>query len=141
MKTIIFIIIVISNLIGGIFSRENEVVTDSRTNLEWQDNTESKTTKFTWMDAINYCENLDLDGNSDWRLPNINELISLVDDTIYNPAIDRTFVNTNTSSWYWSSTSHVHDSKVGWIVYFYYGNQHLYGKNGNFYVRCVRTGD
>lgn len=34
--------------------------------------------KFTWSEAINACENLNYEGRSDWRLPNIKELQSIV---------------------------------------------------------------
>jgi len=32
---------------------------------------------FTWEEAIDACENLNFEGRSDWRLPNINELQSI----------------------------------------------------------------
>lgn len=32
---------------------------------------------FTWAEAIDVCENLNFEGRSDWRLPNINELQSI----------------------------------------------------------------
>jgi uncharacterized protein (TIGR02145 family) len=31
-----------------------------------------------WSAAISYCDNLDLGGHTDWHLPNIDELISLI---------------------------------------------------------------
>ena len=31
-----------------------------------------------WHDALAYCENLDLGGHDDWRLPNVKELQSIV---------------------------------------------------------------
>ena len=39
-----------------------------------------------WYDAIDACENLQFAGHDDWRLPNINELMSIVDHSRYDPA-------------------------------------------------------
>jgi hypothetical protein len=35
--------------------------------------------QFTWQEALTYCEDLDLAGHTDWKLPDINELQSIVD--------------------------------------------------------------
>ena len=53
-----------------------EMILDSNTNLFWQ---KEPVKKATWKEALDYCENLDYAGKSDWRLPNKNELLSLVD--------------------------------------------------------------
>lgn len=53
----------------------DEIVKDRRTGLIWQ---KSKTFTKDMDDALSYCENLDYAGYSDWRLPNRNELFSLV---------------------------------------------------------------
>jgi hypothetical protein len=128
---------------AGSFTRNaNGVVTDSRTNLEWQDdysNNGGSIKNTTWRNAIDYCVNLNLDGNSDWRLPNLNELTSLVDDTTYSPAIDGVFQNTNSYP-YWSSTTNAHNYDSAWIVNFGNGYQYNGNKGTSNYVRCVRAG-
>ena len=53
-----------------------EMILDSSTNLFWQ---KDPVKKATWKEALDYCESLDYAGKSDWRLPNKNELLSLVD--------------------------------------------------------------
>jgi hypothetical protein len=45
-------------------------------------------TTFFWLDAIDYCENLEIDGAADWRLPSIKELQTIVDESTTNPALD-----------------------------------------------------
>ena len=79
MKIIIWIMIGIS-ILNADFTRDaaTEVITDSVTQLEWQD--DAIGSEVTWEGAISNCESLTLDGGV-WRLPNINELKTLVDYT------------------------------------------------------------
>ncbi len=53
-----------------------EMIRDLSTDLFWQ---KEPVKKATWKEALAYCESLDYAGHSDWRLPNKNELLSLVD--------------------------------------------------------------
>jgi len=143
MRAILLILIGLSSIVDADgFSRSNGVVNDASTNLEWQDDYSDNSNSIkntTWQSAIDYCETLTLDGKSDWRLPNLNELTSLVDDTKYNPAINEVFQNTDSND-YWSSTSYSNNNEDAWIVYFYSGSQYSRNKYVNYYVRCVRAG-
>lgn len=114
-----------------------QVVTDKRTGLMWQDDAVSST--MTWSAAITYCEDKELGGYTDWRLPNQRELLSIADKSRYNPAISTVFVNTASDS-YWSSTTGVNLTDRAWFVYFYDGYTHASFKDSNYYVRCVRSG-
>jgi len=80
MKKIILITMGLSLSLFADFSRNNttNIVTDNYTQLVWQDNERQE---LTLPDAIEYCEALSLGGHDDWRLPNINELFSIVDYT------------------------------------------------------------
>ena len=75
---------------------------------------------------------------SDWRLPNVRELQSIVDYGRWNPSIDPVF--SAVSSWYWSSSTSVNVPTYAWVVYFSYG--YVYGvvKTVGYYVRAVRRG-
>ena len=44
-------------------------------NLQWSN---KASFKMDWNEAIGYCENLYEDGHNDWRLPNIDELRTLI---------------------------------------------------------------
>ncbi len=114
-----------------------EVVIDGKSSLMWQDNGEVKTVKKDWQGARDHCQNLSFSGYSDWRLPDINELLSITDDTRANPAIRSGFENV-VSDDYWSSSSNVNGSGNAWYVFFNYGNANNYNKYNNYYVRCVR---
>jgi len=125
------------SILNADFTKSGDTVTDSVSKLEWQD--DSATESATWVEAIEKCESLNLSGHSDWRLPNINELKSIVDRSKENPAIVETFQN-NYSSYYWSSTTYEGSSGGAWLVYFGYGLVYSDGKSTNGYVRCVRGG-
>jgi hypothetical protein len=55
-------------------------------------------------DATEACAKICLCGYEDWRLPTRAELLTLVDDTRHEPAIDTAFFPTCRSNWYWTST-------------------------------------
>jgi len=136
MRTILLIMIGFS-LLQADFIRTGDVVKDTVSKLEWQDNAIGSAT--TWQGAIDRCESLTLDGHSDWRLPNINELKSIIDRSKSNPAIVQGFKNTSSND-YWSSTTNEYYKNYAWIVYFSNGGVGYYDKGNNYYVRCVRDG-
>jgi hypothetical protein len=105
--------------------------------LQWQDDRDAKTVQKDWAGAKSYCANLTLDGYSDWRLPSIKELQSIVDITKHDPAIKAGFSNT-ASSWYWSASPDVGGDSVAWVVHFYGGYTYYDTKTYKYYVRCVR---
>ena len=53
----------------------------------------------SFTDALEYCDNSDYSGFSDWRLPNINELASLVNHAKINLATDLPLHLTRNLSW------------------------------------------
>ena len=127
------------------YSRNNidDIVTDNNTHLQWQDNSDAKDLSKIWIDAINYCEALTLGNHDDWRLPNVNELVSIADDTKSIPAINNIFQNVELNG-YWSSTTDKHEIngglKAAWVVEFNYTNpQSSYLKYQYMSLRCVRT--
>ncbi len=124
------------------FSRDatTQIVTDTQTNLKWQDDSDAKTVSKSWQDAIEYCEALTLGGKDDWRLPNINELFYISDRTINNPALSSVFVNVYSSS-YWSSTTDASSGSNAWLVFFTTGDNFNGDKGHVDFVRCVRAGE
>jgi len=126
MKKSIFSLLLIVSIGCADFIRDdiNNIVTDSFTNLQWQD-------------AIDYCETLSLGGYSDWHLPSKNELLSITDINAYNPSISSVFQNTITS-FYWSSKAIASVATRAWRVHFRYGLNLWGNKDYGYNVRCVR---
>ena len=69
-----------------------------------------------------------------FRLPTIQELLSLVDYTKHDPASNEDI----TSNYYWSSTTYAYDTDNAWFLYFYNGRSYYDVKTYSYYVRCVR---
>ncbi|MBU1128183.1 MAG: DUF1566 domain-containing protein [Candidatus Omnitrophica bacterium] len=82
------------NADGGRFTDNGDgTITDNATGLMWVANpsTAGVGGKYSWTNAILVCEGLTYAGHSDWRLPNVKELHSIVDYGRYNPSIDTNF--------------------------------------------------
>ena len=133
------------------FSRNNrlEVVKDDIYKLMWQDG-DLPLYEMAYDEAVHYCENLNFAGFDDWRLPTIKELLSITDDSMDSPAINKAFKNVaykmsdrgeKMYGTYWSSTKDAanNGSSAAWVVNFWGGASNLYGiSNNRLLVRCVR---
>jgi hypothetical protein len=105
---------------------------EKSTKLKWHDGKDINALK-TWHEAILYCEELEVDSGA-WRLANINELKSIIDDSSFNPASKEDML----AGKYWSGTSYLNNHTVVWIVDFYTAEISLNDKNGKKLVRCVK---
>jgi len=141
--TILFLFMLMLASANADFIRDDntQIVTDTRTGLQWQDNIDAKTITKHWMEAIAYCEDLTLGGYDDWRLPNFNELYYLADKNKGNPTISSVFENVASND-YWTSTSVVGNESGAFNVNFCFGVSNWGSKTGtgSSYVRCVRGG-
>src|SRR5690625_7216461 len=95
---------------------------------------------FNWADALNHVLALPVAGHEDWRLPNINELESLVEDCTYGPAINTDIVPNAPSSHFWSASPNAFDSSGAWSVYFGDGVSYDSDRSSYLRVRAVRGG-
>lgn len=124
-------------------------VTHHTTGLIWQRcslgqswdgvNCTGEATNFTWKQALAAGAQNTLAGFSDWRLPNKNELTSIVEYRCWNPAVNNQQFPHTPSGWYWSSSPYAHYSGYAWGVDFSYGNVYGY-KVSSYPVRLVRAG-
>ena len=123
-------------------------VTDNLTALVWLKDSTCLGAQ-DWANVLSSCNDLAngicglTDGSTagQWRLPNVNELHSLIDLTQSNPALPsgHPFIG-NLSSGYWSSSTGAGKPDDAWYVYFYDGFVGYYHKKDDAHVRCVRGG-
>lgn len=107
-------------------------------NLMWHK--ASSPDRLNFKDAEAYCKALTTAGHTDWRLPTIQELLSLVDYTRFDPAIDTDNFPDSKSNWYWSSSPGA-SSPAGyaWVVAFYHGDADYNNRDNTAFVRAVRS--
>jgi len=75
---------------------------------------------------------------SDWRLPTIDELLTIVDYTRYGSASK---IEDTVSYNYWSSSTSASYANSAWYVNFYSGSTFNNDKYYSLFVRCVRDGE
>lgn len=72
--------------------------------------------KVNWATAIINCEALNHGGHDDWRMPNIKEMITIVDYSVFGPSVDETFFQNTDWDYHWSSTTVVGDTGNAWVL-------------------------
>ena len=155
----------------------NGTITDNLTGLIWLKNANCPNGARNWATALTDVASLNsagtVNGNgcgdvsnagshqTDWRLPNIRELFSLIDFAFNSPALSNAagtgqgtssdpLSNFQTTSYYWSSTTSAFTSQMAWFVFFGYIGVDLplvnfivvdFDFKGNFgFVLAVRGG-
>ncbi|MCP4000511.1 MAG: DUF1566 domain-containing protein [Gammaproteobacteria bacterium] len=87
----------------------DDVVVDIGNQLMWQDAPDNATLNTDWQGALQYCELLDLGGKTDWRLPNVNEGITLLDaikgQKLTHTNADPDPANNSPDAFWWTSTN------------------------------------
>jgi len=118
-------------------------VSDNLTGLEWTKDANPAKGAMNWQQALDYVKTLNTGGNSDWRLPNVNELESLINaGPPYYPALPQGHPFTNLQ-WddYWSSTSEAGYAYRAWVMGMDDGNvSHASKEDSSHDVWPVRAG-
>lgn len=143
---------------------EDGTVTDQRTQLMWKQCSEGRSTtvsacdtgtatSYIWQDALQQAQTINRDGFAgyqDWRVPNINELASLVEFKCYQPSINESLLPVLGAGYWgpgiftpghWSSTPEVSYRANALQVEFEYGGFRRLNKNFilSSFVRLVRN--
>jgi hypothetical protein len=115
-------------------------VTDNLTGLMWTKNANIWGT-VTWNTAVDNCEGYSGAGYSDWRLPNVRELLSLIDFGQQLPALPSGHPFTGVQlDLYWSSTTYLVNPTYAWEVNLSAGHAHDSTKTSVYCVWPVRGG-
>lgn len=122
------------------FLPQGKGVVDRLTGLEWRHDADLTGTAVTWADALAAVQALNASENGTlWRLPNINELESLVDCDHHTPALPADAPFTGLRDGYWSSTTSAYEPDWACALYLDKGAIGVGQKQGAyFYVWAVR---
>lgn len=128
-------------------------ITDSKTGLMWKkclegvtgDNCEKNSpSTFTWQKTLEHCETVNdgdgFAGHTDWRVPTITELRSIVEQQCYRPAINTIRFPHTPNSFVWAKTLFAGHSIFAWYVNFADGKSYIDPLTINSAVRLVRGG-
>lgn len=128
-------------------------VIDKKTELVWMRCTLGQTwdgsvckgsaSSHDWQQALQKAKNSVFAGQSDWRLPNLKELQSLIEGRCFSPAVNKAiFPNPSSTSFrsFWSSTPDTDNNGGSWGVDFNYGLGKAFSKSSALSVRLVRGG-
>ena len=96
----------------------------------------------TWQGALQLADGHSFAGYSDWRLPNVKELISIVEFSCFSPAINLSVFTHAPDLHVWSSSLNASNSDLAWMVDFGFGGSVNTNRVSSSYiqVRLVRGG-
>jgi hypothetical protein len=129
------------------FTVSGDCVTDNLTGLMWAKNGNLPNGTKTWQKALDYVASINsgsgLCGHKDWRLPNVNELESLINSdeaSTANWLNSQGFSNVQSNNYCWSSTTITYNADNAWILTIWSGHVHDFSKSNDYYVWPVRSG-
>ncbi len=115
-------------------------VTDKLTNLCWRQAADL-CGPVSWQQALASVEQMNQQSDSPpWRLPNINELESLIDSAAHSPALPSGHPFGSLQDVYWSSTTSLYEPDWAWALYLDKGAVGVgMKKHAKFHVWAVKN--
>ena len=112
------------------------LIIDPKTGLQWSPTLGERV---DWAKAKAVAEAYRGGDHDDWRLPTIEELITLIDFSRFNPATNIGLFPDTKPNFYWSSTPDASSpSYFAWLVGFNDGTVLFNGQYHSAFVRAVR---
>ena len=125
---------------SALFTISNDEALDIRTRLVWKRCMVGKTWNGTscvgTADSLTWGQALAA-GTGGWRLPNIKELLSIVEVSCASPAINTTVFPNTSDLFFWTSSPYANNNQA-WSVSFTDGNDEGGDKTTGLAVRLVR---
>ena len=119
---------------------EEKIVVDTVTGLQWQYHDADMAGSPFWPAALDYCENLIYAGFDDWRLPNKDELATIIDFGRRDPS--SSFPDLENVHYLLTSTTMPGEADAVFRLYLYGGsmNTTMYkNSTSDYHVHCVRS--
>lgn len=123
------------------------MIRDNVTGLIWEKKTydysiHNGRDQYKWQDTQNaFIGSLNVSrfgGFSDWRMPEIEEIFSVVDRGGAYPVMDIFYFSNIVPDDYWSATTAAFNSSHAWSSHFFDGFDYVYSKSNSYYVVAVR---
>jgi len=119
-------------------------VYDRMTGLSWLKRADYGNGTLDWQTSRNMVEEVNrerLCGHSDWRIPEVRELESLMDMGRHSPALPLDHPFDDVHEFYWSATTSRYDAHYAWVLYLRDGAVGVgYKPLREFYLWPVRGG-
>jgi|GEM_PF-818862 len=131
------------NIVSLDRNESDQVVIDKDNGLMWQDSADNASLTLGWLDSIDYCETSQHAGYDNWRLPNINELLYILPNPVFQyqtslpEDIHWNYLAPERNP-YWSSTTNITDEEQAWAIESIGFNSERFDKLDQYHVRCVR---
>ena len=136
-----------------LINNHDGTVSDRTTGLMWkkcvegmygtncENGTESRVNWQKALETVSTVNDKGFAGYTDWRLPNIKELVSITERQCYDPALNLHFFPNGPSRAVWSSTPEAQHDDFAGLIDFKAGTQRFLNRqSGNYLVRLVRGG-
>ena len=124
---------------AAFIQHSENIIKDDKSNFLWQDSTDVKTKRVNFKEALKYCKNLTLDGQTGWEMPGFGEMFTIVNFKRYNPTLPNEFKNFLPEN-YWTTKIFSHGvSNEAFVVYFLSGAFNREKMDQKFFVRCYKN--
>lgn len=131
-------------------SKNWAAVFDHKTQLTWEIKSKNgdlhdREQIFTWQEGYNYINRVNQEafcGHSDWRMPTVEELKTLIDPSQMDDwKIDHHYFDDQPSAqtqWFWTQSGDKHDIERSWAVLFSRGDAYCNRQAYQDHIRLVR---